>query len=80
MSKLVTVPTFEFRQGDPFDHEQDCERPIYVEYYNGDTICLRQEGNFDVDEEIIISKKHLKALFKAINKHLPEAEDKLKKL
>jgi hypothetical protein len=73
MAKLITVPTFIFQQGDMWDQEGDSEKPIHVDYYNG-SICLRQDGEYEKQEEIIISPKYLNALFKEIKKHLPEAE------
>lgn len=72
MSDLTTVPTFTYRQGKHSDGNFE-ENPIQVEYYNG-AIILRQEGAFDIDENISISPKHLDALFRAIKKNMPEAK------
>jgi hypothetical protein len=76
--QLITVPTFTFNQGDVFDMDGTAEKPIHVDFYDG-VICLRQDGNYDQQEEIIISPKYLAALFKAIMKHKPEAERMLKR-
>lgn len=72
MSDLTTVPTFTYRQG---KHSDDSfkENPIQVEFYNG-TIGLRQEGCYEQDECININHDHVKGLFKAILKHMPEAQ------
>lgn len=77
MASLITVPTFTFNQGDVFNQDEHSERPIHVDYYNG-SICLRQDGDFVSQEEIIISPKHLDALFKEIKKHQKDAEAILK--
>ncbi len=72
MNELITVPTFTFKQG---KHSNDNfeESPIQVSFYNG-SIELSQEGEFDVDERVLISPKHVEALFKAIKKNMPEAK------
>lgn len=72
MSKLITVPTFTFEQGDVYS-DAEHERPIHVDFYNG-CICLRQKGEFDQDEEIKIHPQFLNALFKEIKRHKPDAE------
>lgn len=76
MSELITVPTFTYHQG---KHSNDTlvENPIRIEYYNG-TICLKQDGGYDTEETINIDPDHLVQLFRAIKKHLPEAEQRLK--
>ena len=75
-TELITVPTFTFNQQDA---EKDVwEEPISVDFYNG-TICLRQNGNYDEQENINISVEYFEALFKAIRKYKPIAEDILAK-
>lgn len=77
MSDLTTVPTFIYRQGKTSD-DTFKENPIQVSFYaNG--IELRQEGEFIEDETIMISYDHLKDLFKAIQKNLPDALEHLKR-
>lgn len=71
-TKLISVPTFTFNQGDML-LDNEFERPISVDFYNG-CIVLRQDGEFENQEEILISPKFLDALFKEIKKHKPEAE------
>lgn len=78
MAELITVPTFTFNQGYVFSVEWDIEYPISVDFYDG-CICLRQEGQYDKQEEIKIHPKYVKALFKEILKHQPDAEWHLKK-
>lgn len=75
MSELITVPTFIFNQGTLLE-VQGAERPIHVDFYNG-TIVLRQDGQYDQQEEIKISPEYLEKLFRKIKKHLPEAEKML---
>ncbi len=75
-TKLITVPTFTFNQGDIYVDAEN-ERPIYVDFYNG-TICLRQDGEYDVQESINIHPKFFEALVKAIRKHQSEAKEILK--
>lgn len=77
MTDLITVPTFTFRQGKHSDNSFE-ENPIQVSFYNG-SIELRQEGEFDQDESILISPKYLDALFKSIKKSLPEAKECLER-
>lgn len=77
MKNLITVPTFTFRQGNHSDGTFE-ENPIQVSFYNG-SIELSQEGQFDQDESIIISPNHVKALFRAIQKHTPEANEWLER-
>lgn len=72
MSELVTVPTFTFQQGSMAKNDSDYESPIRVEFYNG-TICLRQWGEYDVEECINVHPKYLEKLFKEIKKHMPNA-------
>lgn len=76
-NELITVPTFEYKQG---THKDDNfqENPIRVEYYDG-SICLKQEGHFTEDETILISPEHLDSLFKAIKKNLTDAKVFLKR-
>ena len=71
-TKLIKVPTFTFNQGDPMS-DSEFEKPISVDFYNG-CICLRQDGDFDTQEEILISPKYFDALVKEIKRHKPEAE------
>jgi len=75
MSNLITVPTFNFSQGDVFDGN---EMPVTVCYYKGSEnrvmIELMQEDRCI----IFTSLTELKALVKQIEKHLPEATKKLK--
>lgn len=73
MPDLITVPSFVFQQGDPFDQDPLSEQFIHVQYYDG-TIVLEQEGN-----EVKISPDYFEALFKEIRKHKPEAEKALKR-
>ena len=69
---LITVPMFTFKQGDIFDGG---ELPIQVLYWNGgDVIELSQEDN-----SVLLRTQDLKRLFRAIEKHLPEAKSKLSK-
>lgn len=75
-TELITVPTFTFNQGDIFQ-DAETERPISVDFYK-DSIVLRQDGNFDQQEQILIHSKYLDALFKAIKKHKMEADEYLK--
>jgi hypothetical protein len=77
MANLITVPTFIFNQGKP-DGDLDYERPIHVDYYNG-SICLRQDGDFEEQEQILISPQYLDKLFKEIKKHQADAEKSLKR-
>lgn len=66
MADLITVPTFTFNQGDVFSGEDlQAERPIHVDYFNG-SIQLRQDGEFDEQEKILISDAFLDKLFKEI--------------
>lgn len=76
MPELTTVPSFVFYQGQPGNI--DWERPIHVHFYHG-TITLEQQTEFDVPDKVMIHPTHLKALFKEILKHQPEAELWLKK-
>jgi hypothetical protein len=71
-TKLISVPTFTFNQGDIYG-DADWERPINVDFYNG-SIVLRQDGEYDIQEEILIHPKYLDAIFRAIKKHKIEAE------
>lgn len=63
MSKLITVPTFTFNQGD-FGLESEAEKSISVDFYNG-CIVLRQDGEFVQQEEILIHPKYAAAFFNA---------------
>lgn len=49
------------------------EIPIHVDFYRG-TIVLRQDGEYDKQEEIKLNSSQVDALFKAIKKHSKEAE------
>lgn len=71
MADLITVPCFNFEQGDPYGEERS-ERPIQVKYYNG-SMCLEQAGN-----EIIILPEYFEKLVKEIRKHMPEANRRWK--
>lgn len=73
-NKLITVPTFTFRQGQFGDDV--FEKPIQVSFYNG-AISLTQEGDYDQDEEIILHPDFVNKLFKAIQKNMPEALEAL---
>lgn len=74
MAELITVPTFTFNQGDIFNSDPQVERPIHVDFYSG-SICLRQDGEYETQEQILISPAYLDKLFKAIKKHQKEAND-----
>jgi hypothetical protein len=63
MAELITVPTFTFNQGDPFDYEIISEYPITVKYYSNE-VELVQNG-----KTIIIRYEFLDSLFKEIKKH-----------
>lgn len=65
-TQLITVPSFVFDNG--------TEIPIQVNYYNG-SIELRQAGNFDTPETIMLDPSEVKSLIKAIIKHQPEANE-----
>jgi hypothetical protein len=67
MSNLINAPTFIYRQG-KFADDTFKENPIQITYYSNG-VELRQEGEFEQDETIIISYDHLKKLFKAIEKN-----------
>lgn len=75
---LITVPTFTFNQGDPFAGEGNVERPIQVSFYNG-SIELKQDGEFDNPETIILNPDCVDKLFRAIKKHRGMANDILNK-
>lgn len=75
-TELITVPTFVFPQGKLGDNNY--ESPIHVDFYNG-SICLRQDGDYEQMEQIIIDPKHLESLFKEIKRHRANAEAMLKK-
>lgn len=77
MSDLITVPTFTFNQGKLFI-DTETELPISVDFYNG-TIILRQDGDYDQQEEVKIHPAYFEKLVKAIRKNLPEANKYLKK-
>lgn len=74
-TELITVPTFVFPQGKLGD--TNYERPIHVDYYNG-SICLRQDGEFTQQEQIILLPEHIEALFREIKRHRKDAEHILK--
>lgn len=71
-TKLITVPTFTFNQGDIL-LDSESEKPISVDFYKG-CITLRQDGNYAEQEQIMIHPKYLDALFTAIKKYKAEAE------
>jgi len=71
MSDLINVPTFTYRQGKNSDGDFS-ENPIQVSFYIN-AIELSQEGSYNQDETILISYDHLKSLFRAINKNMPQA-------
>lgn len=77
-NELITVPNFTFQQGSVSKGDTDFENPISVEFYNG-TICLKQEGEFDIPETVSIHPKYLEKFFKAIKKNLPEATEWLQR-
>lgn len=77
-TELITVPTFEFKQGDIFSGTDNAEKPINVDFYNG-SICLRQDGGYEKQETINILPEYVDALFRAIKKHRKEAEFFIKK-
>jgi hypothetical protein len=64
ITELCTVPSFTFYQ----DNEGESEQPINVRYWNG-SVELEQGNN-----SVLINPDNLKALFKAIDKNLPEAK------
>lgn len=66
-TKLISVPTFTFNQGNLFS-DIESERPISVDFYNG-SIVLRQDGDYDEQEQILIHPKFFDALVKEIRKH-----------
>ena len=74
MSNLITVPCFNFSQGEIFE---GAEMPITVCYYNGSEekvlIELQQEDRTISFTSIV----ELKALVKQVEKHLTEATKKL---
>ena len=75
-NELITVPTFNFSQGDTFD---GAEHPIQVCYYNG--LCDFKMIELVQEERSIqfTSIKELKQLVKLIENHLPEATKVLDK-
>lgn len=73
-TQLITVPTFQFIQGDFFGSDNNIERPIQVSYYDN-CIQLEQGGN-----EIIILPDMLNDLFKEIKRHLPELIEEFRKV
>lgn len=75
MTKLITVPTFTFNQGNPYTDEAS-ELPLHVDFYQG-CICIRQEGEYRQQEEIKVHPQFIKAFFKEVLKQLPEAESML---
>ncbi len=74
MTNLITVPTFNFSQGDIFD---GAENPVQVCYYNnGDDVLIELSQE---EHHINFTNIHqLKKLVKLIEKNLPEAKNKLK--
>lgn len=70
-TELITVPTFVFPQGKIGD--DNYERPIHVDYYNG-SIILRQDGDYDQQEVIHLAPDQIEALFKEIKRHKHNAE------
>lgn len=76
--KLITVPTFEFKQGSHIDNKFE-ENPIHVDFYMN-AICLRQDGEYmPTQEQVLISYKYLEKLFKEIKKHQANAKAMLDK-
>ena len=74
-TELTTAPTFIYYQGELLS-DNDAEFPIQVTYYNDGLIELKmldQSGR-----EILIRQKDLKPLLREIERHIPEAEEKLK--
>lgn len=76
MAELITVPTFTFNQGDIFSGEGNAERPIHVDFYSNG-IALRQDGEYEHQDNIHIGYEFLEPFFKEIKKHLPEAKKML---
>lgn len=74
MPELITVPCFNFPQGDPFAGDGNAEVLIQVQYYDN-CISLQQEDN-----SIVIHPKYFEALVREIRKHKPEAEAALKRM
>lgn len=75
-TELTTVPTFIFYQGQLMA-DTDAEFPIQVTFWDeGDSVELKMLD--DSGREITLSTKHMKRLFKEIERHLPEATKKLK--
>lgn len=74
-SQLITVPTFTFNQGDMFE-DGEFERPVSVDFYNG-CICLRQDGDYPIQETIKIHPAFFEKLVKAIRRHKVEADKSL---
>ena len=66
MAELITVPTFNFTQGEVGD--LNWEQPISVRYYNG-SIELEQCEN-----SILIPDEHFEAFVKEIRKHKKQAD------
>ena len=74
-TELTTAPTFIYHQGELMS-DTDAEFPIQITYYADNLVELKmldQSGR-----EILIRTQDLKPLLKEIERHLPEAERKLK--
>jgi hypothetical protein len=72
---LTTLPSFIYYQGELLS-DTDAEFPIQITYYQDEIIGLQmldQSGR-----EIVIRARDLKSLFKEIERHLLEAQKKLK--
>jgi len=69
-NELITVPTFNFSQGDTFD---GAELPIQVCYYNGHDDLKMIELVQEEKSIQFTSIKELKQLVKLIERNLPAA-------
>lgn len=74
MAELITVPTFTFKQGDFIKGDSIVEQPLSVDFYDG-SICIRQDGEYDVPEQIIIHPEYIAAFFKEVLKHKKYADE-----
>lgn len=69
MSDLITIPHFQFPQGDAFGSGQDQPPyPIDVLYYDN-CIAIEQHGN-----EILLSYEHAATFWAELLRHLPAAK------
>lgn len=76
MSNLITVPTFNFSQGDIFE---DAEMPIQVSYYRNPESTLIELVQED-SSICITNLSVLKKLVKEIEKHHSAAKKHLEKI